>query len=385
MDRPTPRARLLTGAVGAVAVTVSLLSPCEGAPRMSVEKAPFGTTKDGAAVELYTLANKHGLVAKVMTYGAILVEMHAPDKRGQMADVTLGFDSLAGYESENDQYFGATVGRVANRIAKGKFALDGKEYQLAINNEPNALHGGVKRSLSKVVWQATPKETGDGPAVAFAYTSPAGEEGVPGTVAVTVTYTLTNSNELRIDYTATTDAATPLNLTNHSYWNLAGAGSGTALDHELKLAAYNYTPTDDTLIPTGQIAAVKGTPLDFTTTKRVGRDISELVDTAWLGYDHNFILKEKPSAAPEFAARLTDPGSGRVMEVWTTEPGVQLYSGNFLFGQQGKGGKVYEKRGALCLECQHFPDSVNHPDFPTTILQPGETYRQTTVHKFLAQ
>ncbi|NCO39241.1 MAG: galactose-1-epimerase [Armatimonadetes bacterium CG_4_10_14_3_um_filter_66_18] len=352
---------------------------------MSVEKAPFGTTKDGAAVELYTLANKHGLVAKVMTYGAILVEMHAPDKRGQMADVTLGFDSLAGYESENDQYFGATVGRVANRIAKGKFALDGKEYQLAINNEPNALHGGVKRSLSKVVWQATPKETGDGPAVAFAYTSPAGEEGVPGTVAVTVTYTLTNSNELRIDYTATTDAATPLNLTNHSYWNLAGAGSGTALDHELKLAAYNYTPTDDTLIPTGQIAAVKGTPLDFTTTKRVGRDISELVDTAWLGYDHNFILKEKPSAAPEFAARLTDPGSGRVMEVWTTEPGVQLYSGNFLFGQQGKGGKVYEKRGALCLECQHFPDSVNHPDFPTTILQPGETYRQTTVHKFLAQ
>jgi len=352
---------------------------------MSVEKAPFGTTKDGAAVELYTLANKHGLVAKVMTYGAILVEMHAPDKRGQMADVTLCFDSLAGYESENDQYFGATVGRVANRIAKGKFALDGKEYQLAINNEPNALHGGVKRSLSKVVWQATPKETGDGPAVAFAYTSPAGEEGVPGTVAVTVTYTLTNSNELRIDYTATTDAATPLNLTNHSYWNLAGAGSGTALDHELKLAAYNYTPTDDTLIPTGQIAAVKGTPLDFTTTKRVGRDISELVDTAWLGYDHNFILKEKPSAAPEFAARLTDPGSGRVMEVWTTEPGVQLYSGNFLFGQQGKGGKVYEKRGALCLECQHFPDSVNHPDFPTTILQPGETYRQTTVHKFLAQ
>ncbi|PIW20081.1 MAG: galactose-1-epimerase [Armatimonadetes bacterium CG17_big_fil_post_rev_8_21_14_2_50_66_6] len=352
---------------------------------MSVEKAPFGTTKDGAAVELYTLANKHGLVAKVMTYGAILVEMHAPDKRGQMADVTLGFDSLAGYESENDQYFGATVGRVANRIAKGKFALDGKEYQLAINNEPNALHGGVKRSLSKVVWQATPKETGYGPAVAFAYTSPAGEEGVPGTVAVTVTYTLTNSNELRIDYTATTDAATPLNLTNHSYWNLAGAGSGTALDHELKLAAYNYTPTDDTLIPTGQIAAVKGTPLDFTTTKRVGRDISELVDTAWLGYDHNFILKEKPSAAPEFAARLTDPGSGRVMEVWTTEPGVQLYSGNFLFGQQGKGGKVYEKRGALCLECQHFPDSVNHPDFPTTILQPGETYRQTTVHKFLAQ
>jgi len=352
---------------------------------MSVEKAPFGTTKDGAAVELYTLANKHGLVAKVMTYGAILVEMHAPDKRGQMADVTLGFDSLAGYESENDQYFGATVGRVANRIAKGKFALDGKEYQLAINNEPNALHGGVKRSLSKVVWQATPKETGDGPAVAFAYTSPAGEEGVPGTVAVTVTYTLTNSNELRIDYTATTDAATPLNLTNHSYWNLAGAGSGTALDHELKLAAYNYTPTDDTLIPTGQIAAVKGTPLDFTTTKRVGRDISELVDTAWLGYDHNFILKEKPSAAPEFAARLTDPGSGRVMEVWTTEPGVQLYSGNFLFGQQGKGGKVYEKRGALCLECQHFPDSVNPPDFPTTILQPGETYRQTTVHKFLAQ
>jgi len=352
---------------------------------MSVEKAPFGTTKDGAAVELYTLANKHGLVAKVMTYGAILVEMHAPDKRGQMADVTLGFDSLAGYESENDQYFGATVGRVANRIAKGKFALDGKEYQLAINNEPNALHGGVKRSLSKVVWQATPKETGDGPAVAFAYTSPAGEEGVPGTVAVTVTYTLTNSNELRIDYTGTTDAATPLNLTNHSYWNLAGAGSGTALDHELQLAAYNYTPTDDTLIPTGQIAAVKGTPLDFTTTKRVGRDISELVDTAWLGYDHNFILKEKPSAAPEFAARLTDPGSGRVMEVWTTEPGVQLYSGNFLFGQQGKGGKVYEKRGALCLECQHFPDSVNHPDFPTTILQPGETYRQTTVHKFLAQ
>jgi aldose 1-epimerase len=352
---------------------------------MSVRKEAFGTTQDGTPVAIYTLENKHGLVARVTTYGAALVEMHVPDRNGKRADVTLGFDSVAGYESASNQYFGATTGRVANRTAKGRFTLDGKEYQLAINNKPNALHGGVKRSLSKVVWQATSRETAGGPAVEFAHTSPDGEEGFPGTLAVTVTYTLTNQDELRIDYTATTDRPTPVNLTNHSYWNLAGAGSGTVLDHEVKLGAYNYTPTDDTLIPTGKIAAVRGTPLDFTLPKRVGRDIGELVDTAWLGYDHNFVLKEKPSAEPEFAARLTDPASGRVMEVWTTEPGVQLYSGNFLFGQQGKGGKVYEKHGALCLECQHFPDSVNHPNFPTTILKPGETYRQTTVHRFSAQ
>ena len=371
----------------ATTAAVSLLIPlaaCEGAPRMSLQKDAFGKTKDGTSVEIYTLTNRNGLVARVMTLGATLVEMHVPDRDGNLADVTQGFDDVAGYESPDNGYFGCTTGRVANRIAKGRFILDGKEYALAINNEPNHLHGGVERALSKVVWEAKPKKTSAGPAVELTYTSPDGEEGYPGALTVEVTYTLTNKDELRIDYVATTDKATPINLTNHAYWNLGGAGSGTVLDHELKIAAYNYTATDDTLIPTGEIAAVKGTPLDFTTPKPVGKDIGELLDTAWLGYDHNFVLKNGPSDKPEFAARLRDPDSGRVMEVWTTEPGIQLYSGNFLEGAKGKGGRTYEKRGALCLECQHFPDSVNHPEFPNTILRPGETYRQTTMHKFSA-
>jgi aldose 1-epimerase len=341
--------------------------------------SPFGKTSDGTAVELYTLKNKKGMVAKLMTLGATLVELHVPDKSGQLADVVLGFDDVVGYQSDKNQYFGCTTGRVANRIAKGRFTLDGKEYKVAVNNGPNHLHGGVKRSLDKVVWKAEPVKGAN--AVRFSYTSPDGEEGFPGNLAITVTYTLTDDGTLRIDYTATTDKATPVNLTNHSYFNLAGAGSGTALDHDLMIAADEYIPVDDTLIPTGKIAPVAGTPMDFTKPTRIGARVDALVKTPTMGYDHCYVLRKR-GAEPTLAAKLRDPKSGRVMTVLTTEPGVQLYTGNFLSGQKGKGGKTYNQRDAVCLETDHFPDSVNHPEFPSIILRPGQTYRQTCIYAF---
>jgi aldose 1-epimerase len=340
---------------------------------------PFGKTADGTAVELYTLKNAHGMVAKVMTLGATLVELHVPDKAGKTADVVLGFDSVADYQSDKNQYFGTTTGRVANRIAKGRFTLDGKEYKLAINNGPNHLHGGVKRSLDKVVWKAEPVKGSN--AVRFTYTSPDGEEGYPGNLAITVTYRLTDDNALHIDYEAKTDKATPVNLTNHSYFNLAGAGSGTVLDHELMVAADEYVPVDDTLIPTGKLAPVAGTPLDFTKPMRLGARIDALVKTAAMGYDHCFVLRKR-EAQPTLAAKLREPKSGRVMTVSTNVPGVQVYSGNFLNGQKGKDGKTYHQRDALCLETGGFPDAVNHPNFPSIILQPGQTYRQTCIYAF---
>jgi aldose 1-epimerase len=351
------------------------------APVWAVEREEFGTTKNNMSVELYTLKNRHGLTAKVMTRGATLVELHVPDRDGQFADIVLGFDDVAGYETERNQHFGSTTGRVANRIAGGKFTLDGKEYQLAINNGPNALHGGTKRNLGQVIWKAEPLEVNGGEAVRFTYTSPDGEEGYPGTLKIAVTYTLTDSNELRIDYTATTDKATPVNLTNHSYFNLAGAGASTVLDHELMMAASRYTPVDENLIPTGEIAPVEGTPLDFTQPATLGSRIEALIETPTIGYDHNLVL-DGASGELWLAARLKHPRTGRVMTMQTTEPGVQLYSGNFLFDQKGKDGKTYPKRSAVCLEAQHFPDSVNHPNFPSTILKPGETYKQTTVYAF---
>jgi aldose 1-epimerase len=346
---------------------------------------PFGKTQDGTAVELYALSAGKQTV-KLITYGATITQWHAPDRDGKLADVVLGFDDIAGYESDANQSFGCTTGRVCNRIAKGQFTLDGQTYQLALNNGPNHLHGGVKRNLAKVVWKAEKTKTGRGPGLKFTYTSPDGEEGYPGTVNFAVVYTLTEQDGLHIEWTAVTDKATPVNLTNHSYFNLAGAGAESVLDHELWLHAKKYTAVDATLIPTGDIRPVAGSPLDFSEWHRIGERIAELEETPTQGYDHNFVL-----AAADFgggvrpAAMLRNPQSGRILRVHTTQPGVQFYTGNFLHGQTGKGGKTYARRSACCLETQHFPDSVNHPGFPTIILRPGETYRHACVYKLSAE
>ena len=344
---------------------------------MSVETRPFGTTAAGEAATLFTLRNSAGTIARVTDFGATLVEMHVADRAGAVADVINGFDDVAGYQSDANQYFGCTTGRVCNRIARGKFSLDGETYTLATNNDPNHLHGGDV-GFGQRMFTAS---VGDGASVRFTYTSPAGEEGYPGTLDVEVVYTLTDQDELRVDYAATTDAATPINLTNHAYWNLAGAGAGTILDHVLEVDAGRYTPCDDTLIPTGALATVEGTPLDFRRATRIGERIDAVTGTAALGYDHNYALDAGGGALAR-ACRLEDPSSGRVLEIFTTEPGLQFYSGNFLKGDAGKGGRTYEHRGALCLETQHFPDSINQPAFPSTVLEPGETYRTTTVHRF---
>jgi aldose 1-epimerase len=347
--------------------------------KATLEKKPFGKTKDGTPVDLYILNNAHGMIAKVMTYGGILTELKVPDRDGKSANVVLGFDDLEGYLAGHP-FFGATVGRVANRIAKGKFTLNGREYKLATNNGPNALHGGLK-GFDKVVWKAEPVNVPDGVAVKFTYQSPNGEEGYPGNLTATVTYTLTSKNELRLDYTATTDKATPVNLSNHTYFNLAGPGSGDILGHELMLAADKYTPVDKTLIPTGKIEPVQGTPLDFTKPVAIGARIDQLKGKP-NGYDHNFVLRSGGKRRA-LAARVREPKSGRVMEMFTTEPGVQFYTGNFLDGSvKGNGGVAYKKHQGFCLEAQHFPDSVNHPNFPSTILEPGQTYKQTTIYKF---
>jgi len=345
---------------------------------------PFGKTKDGKSVELYTLESDAGLVVKVMTRGATLVQIHAPDKDGKLDDVILGWDDVAGYESEGNQYFGCTTGRVCNRIARGKFTLDGMSYELAINNDPNHLHGGVERSLDKVVWNAKGFTNKRGQGVRMTYSSPDGEEGYPGKLDVTVTFLVAkDSNRLTIQYKANTDKATPVNLTNHAYFNLAGAGSETVLDHVLRLNADQYTPVDDTLIPTGKIASVEGTDVDFRKGARIGKRIAALDDASTIGYDHNFVLNPRPADSRlNLAAIVRHPDSGRVLRIATTEPGIQFYSGNFLMGQVGKDGKTYAHRSALCLETQHFPDSVNQPNFPDTVLQPGETFESTTQYTF---
>lgn len=362
-----------------------MLSTAQGAKGTTVTgPEPFGKTADGTAVSVFTLTNQRGMRAKIMTRGATIVELHVPDKQGKTADVVLGFNDLAGYESDANAFFGCVTGRVANRIARGRFKLNGTEYTLAINNEPNHLHGGVKRSLDKVVWEANVIDASQGPAVQFRYTSPNGEEGYPGKLDITVTYSLGENNDLRIEYKATSDQPTPVNLTNHSYLNLSGEGSATALDHELMIHADRYTPTDDTLIPTGKIADVAGTPLDFRMPHVIGERIEQLTNTPYKGYDHNFVLKSQTGQLAA-AARLKDPKSGRVLTVSTTEPGVQLYTGNFLSGQKGKQGKEYKHRSAVCLETQHYPDSVNRPEFPSVVLKPGETYRQVTVFAFSAE
>jgi aldose 1-epimerase len=355
------------------------LSPAGAKP---VSKAAFGKTKDGTPVEIYTLTNRHGMTARVMTYGATLTELIVPDRTGKPADVVLGFDKLEPYLA-GPPYFGATVGRVGNRIARGTFTLNGKTYHLATNNGPNHLHGGNK-GFDKVVWKAEVLPSKAGEAVKFSYRSPDGEEGYPGTLDASVVYTLTDANELRLDYTATADKPTPVNLTNHSYFNLAGEGSGTILDEVLMIAADEMTPVDDTLIPTGKLAPVKGTAFDFTTPTAIGARIDKVPIAPPVGYDHNYVLRPAPAGqALRLAARVTDPKTGRTMDVRTTEPGVQFYSGNFLDGTiTNRNGVPYQKHAAFCLETQHYPDSVNHPNFPSTILEPGTTYRSTTIYRF---
>ncbi len=347
-----------------------------------IKKEVFGTTRDGKSVDLYTLTNHHGMEVWAMTYGGVIVSLRVPDQKGQLDDVVLGYDKLEGYLTKGS-YFGAIIGRYGNRIAKGKFTLDGKPYTLPVNDGPNSLHGGIK-GFDKVVWKSEPFEKPDEVGVVFWYTSADGEEGYPGNLKVTVSYTLNDKNELVLDYHATTDKPTPVNLTNHTYFNLAGVGKGDVLGHEVKLNAEHFTPIDGTLIPTGKIATVKGTPLDFTKPTAIGARIEQ--KDAQLnfahGYDHNFVVKRSAEGLT-LTARVYEPTTGRVMEVFTTEPGVQFYTGNFLDGTiTGKQGRVYQRRYAFCLETQHYPDSPNQPAFPSTILRPGQTYHTTTVYKF---
>ncbi len=347
---------------------------------MNIKKEPFGQIADGTPVELYTLTNDHGLEVSIINYGGIIVSLKSPDRAGKVGEVTLGFDSLEGY-LEKSPYFGCIVGRFANRIARGRFTLEGVEYTLAQNNGPNSLHGGLQ-GFDKVVWEAEPFENEAGVGLTLKYLSPDGEEGYPGNLSVTVIYTLTNDNELKIDYTAATDQPTVLNLTNHTYFNLAGGGD--ILGHKLMLNADKFTPIDETLIPTGELRPVEGTPLDFRQATPIGARIEQADEQLRLagGYDHNFVL-DNLAGELILAARVVEPTSDRVLEVYTTEPGIQFYSGNFLDGTiTGKGGRVYHKRTGFCLETQHYPDSPNQPDFPSTVLKHGEEYQQMTIFKF---
>lgn len=351
----------------------------KGKINMEVKKKSFGRLPDGQEVEIYTLTNANALKARLMTYGATLVSLEVPDRNGNLADITLGHDSLEGYLRASP-YFGCVVGRYGNRIAKGRFTLNGVKYELATNDGQNHLHGGIK-GFDKVVWKAEPVQEEGGVGIKFEYLSKDGEEGYPGNLSCTVIYKLTNNNELKIIYEAATDKATPVNLTHHSYFNLAGQGEGDILGHELMLNANYYTPVDEGLIPTGEIRSTKGTPWDFTKPKAIGAEIAKVKG----GYDHNFVLNSEEGELT-LAARLLHPGSGRTMEIYTKEPGIQFYSGNFLDGSiTGKSGKVYRKHYGLCLETQHFPDSPNKPNFPSAILNPNETYKSLTVHKFYAK
>jgi len=337
--------------------------------KASITEHSFGSYNNSAVTE-YTLKNSSGMEVSILNYGGTITKLMVPDKEGKIGDVVLGFESFEGYRQKTNPYMGALVGRYANRIAGAKFAIDGKTYHLAPNNFGNSLHGG-NVGFDKVLWTVT--KIGDS-SLKLAFQSKDGEEGYPGTLNAEVIYTLGTDNSLKIDYTATTDKATPINLTNHSYFNLSAGNDSTILSHVVQLNADKYTPVNDQLIPTGQIADVKGTPFDFTTPKAVGKDIDKVKG----GYDHNWVLKDQRAAA------VYDPASGRFMEVFTTQPGVQFYTGNFLNGTltNTKSGKKYVQHAGLCLETQHYPDSPNQPSFPTTILKPGETYKQTTVYKF---
>lgn len=368
-------------------VLIALLAGAAHAGPAAIARKLFGSMPDGRSVYLYTLTNANGMQVKITNYGGTITSIVVPDSRGRMGDVVLGYNDLPDYlQDKNGTYFGALIGRYGNRIAKGRFTLDGKTYQLYINNPPNTLHGG-HYGFNKKLWSATPIHRRGTVGLVLRYLSRDGEEGYPGDLNVRVVYTLTNDNALKIDYHATTDKDTVVNLTCHPYFNLAGAGNGDVLDHRLTINASHYTPIDKNLIPTGEIAPVAGTPLDFRRPTaigaRIGEDNVQLANAG--GYDHNFVLNQ-PGHALILAARVTCPRSGRVMEVYTTQPGLQFYSGNFLNGTNiGKGGKAYKKHYGFCLETQHYPDSPNQARFPTTELRPGQTYRQIAIYKFGVQ
>ncbi|HEX3009059.1 MAG TPA: aldose epimerase family protein [Bacteroidales bacterium] len=347
-----------------------------------IKEESFKGTHQGKTTGLFTLKNKNGLVAQITNYGAIIVSIFVPDKKGNFADIVQGYDSIGEYINGNDPYMGAIVGRSANRIAKGKFSLEGKEYSLAVNNGPNHLHGG-KVGFDKVVWDVKSVSPSK---LELTYLAKDGEESYPGNVTVNVTYTLTDNNELRLDYKATTDKTTVVNLASHSYFNLAGEGSGDVYNQELTLNANFFTPIDETCIPTGEIRSVKGTPMDFTSPKKIGAEIDKSDEQLKFGtgYDHNWVLNHRAGTLG-LAAVAHDPASGRVMEIYTTQPGVQFYSANWVDNEKGKGGKRYGKRWAFCLETQFFADAVNKPHFPSTILHVGDTYQHTCVHKFLTK
>jgi aldose 1-epimerase len=374
-----------------MAILVSFAAAAGAEP--GIKRGPFGKTSDGQAVDLFVLTNASGAEVRITNYGGIVTALKVPDRDGKLGDVVLGFDKLEGYLAGHP-FFGCITGRYANRIAGGRFTLDGKTYTLAKNNDVNHLHGG-KQGFDKFVWKAEPTAGSDGPTLKLCRVSPDGEEGYPGNLSVVVTYTLTKDNALRIDYSAKTDKPTVLNLTNHSYFNLAGQGSGDVLGHEMEIFADRVTPVDAGLIPTGELRSVEGTPLDFRKPHKIGQriDAEDEQIKRGRGYDHNFVLNKPgfskkpglsgPSPGPTLAARAYEPTTGRVLEVLTTEPGVQLYTANFLDGTvTGKEGKVYKRRYAFCLETQHFPDSPNQKSFPTTTLRPGEEFKSTTVYRF---
>ncbi|MDO7877074.1 aldose epimerase family protein [Hymenobacter sp. ASUV-10] len=387
----TPTLRLCAGSL----TGLLLLASCESKPTATQETtatttaadstqaaaptaASFGKTTDGAEVQLFTLANKAGMKATITNYGGIVTSLLVPDKAGQLGDVVLGYDNLTDYQKDSP-YFGALIGRYGNRIAKGKFTLDGKAYQVPVNNGPNSLHGGL-RGFDKRVWQATPGTSADGPTLTLTYLSKDGEEGYPGNLTTTVVYTLTNDNALRLDYTATTDKPTVVNLTNHSYFNLAHSTAKDILGHIVTLNADKFTPVDNTLIPTGELKDVKGTPFDFTAPHAIGERIAQVPGAAPGGYDHNWVLN---GAGLRVAATVFEPTTGRTIEVSTDQPGLQFYSGNFLDGKQkGKGSTVYNQHYGFCMETQHFPDSPNQAKFPSTVLRPGENFHSTTIYKF---
>lgn len=389
---PTSRFRIICRGLtqaAAVAIAITGFVPRMVAAASANPPAVFGQLPDGRDVHLYSLTNARGFRADIIDYGAIVVRLFAPDREGRLADVVLGFDHLPDYLTRSPT-FGAVVGRVANRIAGGKFLLEGETYTLTPNNRPNGipctLHGG-KRGFDDVLWTADPAQRDGQPALRLRYTSADGEEGFPGKLDVEILYSLTADNALRIDYTATTDRATPVNLSNHSYFNLKGEGSGDILGHELTLRAKRYTPVTRGLVPTGEILPVAGTPFDFTSPRTIGAQIGAAHEQLQIpnGYDHNFVL-DSSDGSLALAATVREPESGRIMEVLTTEPGAQLYTGNGLRDPKGgKSGRAYAPRDAFCLETQHFSDSVNQPAFPTTILRPGQTFRSTTLYRFSAK